>query len=85
MMIFQAKAERAYKHNTINKGIEYISCVSFAFYLYHMFIVNVFSSIHVLVGMPWCIRWLICLIVTIVVVEILKRMIPHKYRWCFGV
>lgn len=85
MVLFSAKAERAYKHNMVNKSIEYVGRISFAIYLYHLFVVEVLSSFHVLGRMHWVVRWLICLTATIVVIEVLKKILLHKYSWCFGV
>lgn len=67
------------------RHIEYAVCVSFAIYLYHLFVIDAFSILHVMERMSWIVRWLICLTATIVVVENLRRILPRKYRWCFGV
>lgn len=85
MLLFSAKAECAYKRNIVHKAIEYAGCVSFAIYLYHLFVIDAFSILHVLERMSWIVRWLICLTATIVVVEILRRILPRKYHWCIGV
>lgn len=84
MLLFSSRIECAYKHNVINKIIEYIGRVSFAIYLYHMFILYVLSIFHILEGLPWIVRWLICLTVTFVVIVFIKRILPSKYHWYFG-
>lgn len=73
VVLFSAKAERAYKHNMVNKSIEYVGRISFAIYMYHLFVVEVLSSLHLLGRMHWVVRWLICLTATIVVIEVLKK------------
>lgn len=85
VVLFSAKAERVYKHNMVNKSIEYVGRISFAIYMYHLFVVEVLSSLHLLGRMHWVVRWLICLTATIVVIEVLKKILLRKYSWCFGV
>lgn len=83
-VLFATKTERLYKHNFITKAIEYIGSISFAIYLYHLFTTISFGMLHIN-QLPWLIRWSVCLVLTIVAIEILKKIVPNKYHWCFGV
>lgn len=81
--LFSKKAECLYKRNFITKAIEYIGSISFTIYLYHLFTTISFGMLHIN-QTSWLIRWAVCLILTIVAIEILKKIVPPKFHWYFG-
>lgn len=85
-VLFSKKTERLYKRNFITKAIEYIGSISFSIYLYHLFTTLSLGILHINISQTsWLIRWVVCLILTIVAIEILKKIVPLKYHWYFGV
>lgn len=84
-LLFSAKVERAYSRNIVNKTIESIGDVSFAVYLWHMFIVNAIVKFGILDETSWMVRWFIGITATIVLIEIIKLIFPKKYHWYLGV
>lgn len=83
VVLFSNKSENLYRRNIITKIVEYIGSISFAIYLYHMFTTYSFGILHIN-DLSWLIRWGACLIMTIIIVEVMKRIIPKKSHWYFG-
>lgn len=83
MVLFSIRVEQAYKRNIVTRSIEYIGRISFAIYLYHLFVVMCFDRFHV-TEMPWIIRWMVCIATTTVVVTLARRIFPKKYYWVYG-
>ena len=82
--LFSCKIEKSYKRNTFTRIIEYIGSISFAIYLYHLYTNEILSLLHITTSLPWILRWAICLVATILTIELFKRIFPKKFHWLFG-
>ena len=76
LLLFSNKVQKRYelKTNLIKRFIEYIGRISFSIYLVHMFIVITISRF--LDIQCWIINWSFVLIMTIIVINFLKSILP---------
>lgn len=84
-LLFSYRLEQAYKRNKVTRTIEYIGSISFAVYLYHLYGNEVLNILHATTAFPWILRWVLCLVATVLAIELLKRILPQKYHWLLGV
>ena len=83
-LLFSQKIEQAYKRNAFTRTIEYIGSISFAIYLYHLYANEIFGILHITIPQLWIVRWVICIVVTILIIWLFKRTFPKKYHWLIG-
>lgn len=87
LLLMNNKLEKFYlsHKNMCTRILEYIGGVSFAVYLIHCYVIGwilphigVFNNI-------WLVRWLIAVLISISVIEIMKKIIPHKWLYYIGI
>lgn len=82
MVLFSSKMEHCYKRIFITKPIERLGAISFAVYLYHLYVIDMLGELHVFSDLLWVVRWGLSLAVSALAIELLKYILPNKiYRY----
>ena len=86
-VMFSSRLEQIYDncHAKLFKALEYIGSISFAVYLLHMYVKSFILPKIPLVSEYWFLRWLIVFMVSVIIVELIKRWIPSQYHRYIGV
>lgn len=82
MAVFSPRMEKSFTYNSFNKAIIRIGEISFGIYLVHLMIVNVISM-YVRIDC-WLINWAIALMISVLVIELLDRIIPDQHHRLLG-
>lgn len=77
MLLFCEKLERIFRKNYVTKLIIYVWGASFPIYLIHMYVKIILSQFMVLY--LWAMSWMVILIISLVIIELLRRLLPAKF------
>lgn len=86
-VMFSSRLEQIYDncHVKLFKALEYIGSISFAVYLLHMYVKSFILPKIPLVSEYWFLRWLIVFMVSVMIVELIKRTVPSRYHSYIGI
>lgn len=90
ILLMSATIEKTYiKLSNTNKKffrfLEYLGSISFAIYLSHYYFKLYILSLIPFVDYSWITRWVTVLVCSVLIIELLRRLIPQKYHQFLGI
>lgn len=82
MLILSPKVKTAYNSNKITSIIVYIGNISFGVYLIHCFVIK--GVTYVLPEHSWVLSWLLAVILSLIVVAMARKILPHGLNKYLG-
>jgi surface polysaccharide O-acyltransferase-like enzyme len=87
LFLMSAKVEHVVEkcQNRLFRLLQYIGSVSFIVYLIHCYAISWVLPHSGVINDFWLTRWLLVLISTLLGVQLMKRLVPTKLKYFFGI
>lgn len=87
VVMFSSRIEQLYNryHVKLFKALEYIGSISFVIYLLHMYVKSFILTKIPFAGEFWITRWLIVFVISVMLVELIKKCVPSRYHRYIGI
>lgn len=85
-LLLSSRMEKYYDsiNGKITNVIEYLGKNSFVLYLLHIHVVKYTHKVLDITN-SWAIYFIVVLILSIMLVELIKRLVPSRYHYCLGI